>query len=76
MSPKPPKPPPPAPVPKPPNPPPPGKPPPKMPPPESYSLRLSGSDRIAYASWTSLKRSSACLSPWFVSGWYWRASLR
>ena len=74
MSPKPPKPvpgPPPAPPPK----PPPGKPP-KMPPPESYCLRFSGSDRIAYAPWTSLNRSSASLSPGFLSGWYLRASLR
>ena len=56
--------------------PPPGNPPPKIPPPESYCLRFSGSDRIAYAPWTSLNRSSASLSPWFVSGWYLRASLR
>ena len=53
----------------------PGSKPPKRPP-WSYCLRFSGSDRIEYASWTSLKRSSACLSPGFLSGWYWRASLR
>src|SRR3954451_18901085 len=71
----------PMPPPKPPAPPPPPKlpglkPPPKMPPPESYARRLSASERIEYASWISLKRSSACLSPGFLSGWYWRASLR
>src|SRR3954454_21602054 len=77
MSPKPPTPPagaPPKPPPPPPKPPP-GKPP-KMPPPESYCLRFSGSDRTAYAPWTSLNRSSASLSPGFLSGWYFRASLR
>src|SRR6185312_1613812 len=75
MSPKPPKPPPP------PGPPPvrnaPGSnPPPKKPPPWSYCLRFSGSDSTAYACWISLKRSSAFSSPWLVSGWYLRASLR
>jgi hypothetical protein len=51
-------------------------PPPKMPPPESYALRFSVSERIEYASWTSLKRSSAAVSSGLRSGWYWRASFR
>ena len=51
-------------------------PPPKMPPPESYSRRLAGSDRIPYAVWISLNRSSALVSPGLWSGWYSRASLR
>ncbi len=42
----------------------------------SYCLRLSGSERTSCAWEISLKRSSACLSPWLVSGWYLRASLR
>ena len=45
-------------------------------PPASYSLRFSGSDSASYASWTSLKRSSAFGSPWLRSGWYSRASFR
>src|SRR3954452_8485006 len=52
------------------------KPEPKMPPPESYWRRFSGSDRIEYAPWTSLKRSSADGSSGLRSGWYLRASLR
>ena len=42
----------------------------------SYAFRFSSSERTSYAVCTCLKRSSAALSPWFVSGWYWRASLR
>ena len=34
----------------------------------SYRARLSGSDRIVYASLISLNRSSAFLSPGFLSG--------
>ena len=52
------------------------KPLPKIPPPESYSRRFGGSDRIPYAVWISLKRSSALASPGLWSGWYSRASLR
>ena len=44
--------------------------------PWSYALRLSGSDSTSCAAEISLKRSSALASPWLVSGWYWRASLR
>ena len=54
----------------------PGSNPPKIPPPASYCLRFSGSDRIEYACWTSLKRSSAAASSGLRSGWYFRASLR
>ena len=42
----------------------------------SYSLRLSGSPRMSCAWEICLKRSSAFASPGFLSGWYWRASLR
>src|SRR5579875_1408092 len=42
----------------------------------SYCLRLSGSESTSCAWEISLKRSSAFLSPWLVSGWYLRASLR
>ncbi len=52
------------------------KPLPKMPPPESYSRFFCGSDRIPYAVWISLNRSSALASPGLWSGWYSRASLR
>src|SRR3954454_20055258 len=50
-------------------PPPNGLAPPKMEPPRSYFLRLSGSDKVSYASEICLKRSSAPASL-FVSGWY------
>ena len=42
----------------------------------SYSLRLASSDSTSYASETSLNRSSAGLSPGFLSGCSSRASLR
>jgi len=42
----------------------------------SYCVRLSGSDRTEYASFSSLNRSSAPESVEFLSGWDSRASLR
>src|SRR4051812_22832174 len=54
----------------------PGAPRPLVEPKRSYAFRFSGSDRTSYAVCTCLKRSSADLSPWFVSGWYLRASFR
>ena len=42
----------------------------------SYCLRLSGSERTAFASLTSLNRFSAAVSPGFRSGWCSRASFR
>src|SRR4051794_3485973 len=54
----------------------PGWPRPLVEPNRSYAFRFSGSERTSYAVCTCLKRSSAPLSPWFVSGWNWRASLR
>ena len=49
---------------------------PNGPAPRSYCLRFSGSESTSWACETSLKRSSARLSPGLRSGWYWRASLR
>ena len=42
----------------------------------SYCLRFSASESTSYACCTSLKRSSAFLSPPFASGWCLRASFR
>ena len=42
----------------------------------SYSLRLSGSPSTSWAWEICLKRSSAFALSGFLSGWYWRASLR
>ena len=42
----------------------------------SYRAFLSWSERISYASLTSLNLASADLSSGFMSGWYFLASLR
>jgi len=45
-------------------------------PPWSYLRRLSGSDKASLASLISWNFFSATSSPGFLSGWYWRESLR
>jgi hypothetical protein len=44
--------------------------------PASYCLRFSESERVSYACWISLKRSSAAGSSGFRSGCHFRASSR